>query len=84
MASSKRPKCVIFDLDGCVWTPEMFELWGGGASCSALCSSIAMESLGAASGANWRSNFGIPIACNGTRPEFLLISPKIGLSQMGV
>ena len=25
------PKVVVFDLDGCVWDPEMYELWGGGA-----------------------------------------------------
>ena len=23
------PKVVVFDLDGCVWTPEMYELNGG-------------------------------------------------------
>ena len=23
-------KAVVFDLDGCVWDPEMYELWGGG------------------------------------------------------
>ena len=26
-----KPKAVVFDLDGCVWRPEMYELWGGGA-----------------------------------------------------
>ena len=26
-----RPKVVVFDLDGCVWYPEMYMLWGGGA-----------------------------------------------------
>ena len=25
-----RPKVVVFDLDGCVWYPEMYMLWGGG------------------------------------------------------
>ena len=25
------PKLIGFDLDGCVWSPEMYELWGGGA-----------------------------------------------------
>ena len=25
------PKLFVFDLDGCVWEPEMYELWGGGA-----------------------------------------------------
>ena len=25
------PKVIVFDLDGCVWDPEMYELWGGGA-----------------------------------------------------
>ena len=24
------PKVLVFDLDGCVWRPEMYELWGGG------------------------------------------------------
>merc|ERR1711955_68175 len=24
------PKVLVFDLDGCVWDPEMYELWGGG------------------------------------------------------
>ena len=27
---SKLPKVLVFDLDGCVWDPEMYELWGGG------------------------------------------------------
>mmetsp|Transcript_9671 Transcript_9671/g.28925 ORF Transcript_9671/g.28925 Transcript_9671/m.28925 type:complete len:235 (-) Transcript_9671:2-706(-) len=27
-----RPKCVVFDLDGCLWEPEMFMMsWSGGA-----------------------------------------------------
>jgi magnesium-dependent phosphatase 1 len=25
------PKLIGFDLDGCIWSPEMYELWGGGA-----------------------------------------------------
>ena len=25
------PKVFVFDLDGCCWDPEMYELWGGGA-----------------------------------------------------
>lgn len=29
--SSAVPKVVVFDLDGCVWDPEMYQLWGGGA-----------------------------------------------------
>ena len=24
------PKVVVFDLDGCCWAPELYELWGGG------------------------------------------------------
>jgi len=24
------PKVVVFDLDGCVWDPEMYQLWGSG------------------------------------------------------
>merc|ERR1712130_11326 len=27
---SKIPKVFVFDLDGCVWEPEMYELWGSG------------------------------------------------------
>jgi len=26
-----RPKVVVFDLDGCLWYPEMYMLWSGGA-----------------------------------------------------
>jgi len=26
------PKVLVFDLDGCVWDPEMYELWGKGGS----------------------------------------------------
>ena len=25
------PKLIVFDLDNCVWYPEMYQLWGGGA-----------------------------------------------------
>lgn len=25
------PKLIAFDLDGTIWTPDMYELWGGGA-----------------------------------------------------
>jgi magnesium-dependent phosphatase 1 len=28
---SGKPKLIVFDLDGCLWDPEMYELWGGGA-----------------------------------------------------
>ena len=32
MAENKPvPKVFVFDLDGCCWDPEMYELWGGGA-----------------------------------------------------
>ena len=31
MASKTIPKVFVFDLDGCCWDPEMYELWGGGA-----------------------------------------------------
>jgi len=30
--STTVPKVLVFDLDGCVWDPEMYELWGGGGS----------------------------------------------------
>lgn len=30
MAKQQLPKVVVFDLDGCVWDPEMYELWGSG------------------------------------------------------
>ena len=29
--AKKVPKVFVFDLDGCCWDPEMYELWGGGA-----------------------------------------------------
>jgi magnesium-dependent phosphatase 1 len=25
-----RPRVVVFDLDGLLWSPEMYQLWGGG------------------------------------------------------
>lgn len=25
------PRAVVFDLDGCLWYPDMYKLWGGGA-----------------------------------------------------
>lgn len=28
---SHFPKLIAFDLDGTVWTPDMYQLWGGGA-----------------------------------------------------
>ena len=28
---SARPKLIALDLDGTVWTPDMYQLWGGGA-----------------------------------------------------
>eukprot|EP00040_Diaphanoeca_grandis_P016878 m.87552 g.87552 ORF g.87552 m.87552 type:complete len:179 (+) comp26085_c0_seq1:164-700(+) len=28
---AKRPRLVAFDLDGTVWCPDMYQLWGGGA-----------------------------------------------------
>jgi magnesium-dependent phosphatase 1 len=35
-SSSIRPKLVAFDLDGTVWTPDMYQLWGGGAPFSVV------------------------------------------------
>eukprot|EP00092_Neocalanus_flemingeri_P040299 GFUD01043894.1.p1 GENE.GFUD01043894.1~~GFUD01043894.1.p1 ORF type:complete len:209 (-),score=59.10 GFUD01043894.1:152-715(-) len=29
MASKPLPKALVFDLDGCCWNPEMYELYGG-------------------------------------------------------
>ena len=29
---SSLPRAVAFDLDGCLWDPEMYELWGSGGS----------------------------------------------------
>lgn len=30
-AGGQRPRAVVFDLDGCLWYPDMYMLWGGGA-----------------------------------------------------
>jgi len=31
VTAAALPKCVAFDLDGCLWYPDMYQLWGGGA-----------------------------------------------------
>ena len=31
MLAEGLPKAVVFDLDGCLWSPDMYMLWGGGA-----------------------------------------------------
>ncbi len=31
MASQRLPALIAFDLDGTLWCPDMYELWGGGA-----------------------------------------------------
>ena len=31
MPKAVVPKAVVFDLDGCLWYPDMYMLWGGGA-----------------------------------------------------
>ena len=31
LSDSVLPAAVVFDLDGCVWSPDMYMLWGGGA-----------------------------------------------------
>lgn len=28
--TARRPRLVVFDLDGTLWNPEMYQLWGGG------------------------------------------------------
>merc|ERR1712066_445897 len=30
MSSGPLPRALVFDLDGCLWAPEMYELWGRG------------------------------------------------------
>ena len=30
MAAAVIPKMFVFDLDNCVWNPEMYQLWGSG------------------------------------------------------
>ena len=30
-AVQRPPKLIAFDLDGTIWTPDMYQLWGGGA-----------------------------------------------------
>ena len=32
----KKPKLVAFDLDGTIWSPDMYELWGGGSPFTAI------------------------------------------------
>ena len=31
-SNSKKPRLVAFDLDGTLWNPEMYQLWGSGGS----------------------------------------------------
>nr|CCC94865.1 unnamed protein product [Trypanosoma congolense IL3000] len=31
MSGNSVPRVIVFDLDGTLWRPEMYELWGGGA-----------------------------------------------------
>uniref|UniRef100_A0A6T7L766 Magnesium-dependent phosphatase-1 n=1 Tax=Coccolithus braarudii TaxID=221442 RepID=A0A6T7L766_9EUKA len=31
LAPATLPKAMVFDLDGCLWYPEMYMMWGGGA-----------------------------------------------------
>ena len=31
LSDGSLPAAVVFDLDGCVWSPDMYMLWGGGA-----------------------------------------------------
>jgi len=31
MTATNLPKLIAFDLDGTVWSPDMYQLWGGGA-----------------------------------------------------
>ncbi|KAG8347984.1 putative Acid Phosphatase [Trypanosoma vivax] len=33
---TKLPRVIVFDLDGTLWRPEMYELWGGGAPFKAV------------------------------------------------
>ena len=48
------PKLVVFDLDGTLWAPEMYELWGGGAPFTAVnngehlldCKKVKVQLLG--------------------------------------
>ena len=41
---AKDESMFVFDLDACCWSPEMYELWGGGAPFTQV-SSAAFESI---------------------------------------
>jgi len=50
---SARPKVVAFDLDGTIWSPDMYMLWGGGPPFTVVgheelkdCSGAKVELLG--------------------------------------
>ena len=51
-----NPQLIVFDLDGCLWDPEMYQLWGGGAPFRAAgdgspdlvdCAGVRVRMLGA-------------------------------------
>ncbi|CBH17199.1 hypothetical protein, conserved [Trypanosoma brucei gambiense DAL972] len=48
MSTEPTPRVIVFDLDGTLWRPEMYELWGGGAPfmLSKDNSSIAIDKKG--------------------------------------
>ena len=67
-SSATRPAAIIFDLDGCLWYPDMYMLWGGGAPFSK-----------AAAGTDLTDVRGAKVRMIGAVPEgpFLV---KVGLS----
>jgi magnesium-dependent phosphatase 1 len=41
-----RPKLIAFDLDGLVWTPDMYQLWGGGSPFTSVSHNTLKDSRG--------------------------------------
>ena len=44
--ATSRPKAVVFDLDGCLWYPDMYMLWGGGAPFKVASDGALIDSIG--------------------------------------
>ena len=44
--AAARPKAVVFDLDGCLWYPDMYMLWGGGAPFKVASDGALIDTIG--------------------------------------